>query len=82
MADAFAEAGYTTLIPDLFEGDSVPDPRPEGFDILGWVRTGTDGKSPHTKEAIDPITVAGINTLRSQGFKKIGAVGYCFGAKV
>lgn len=81
MADGFAAAGYTTLVPDLFEGDAMPNPRPEGFDIMAWITSGTDGKSPHTKEAVDPITVNGIETLRSLGFKKIGAVGYCFGAK-
>lgn len=82
MADSFAAYGYTTLMPDLFEGDAVPIPRPEGFDIMGWVAGGTNGKQPHSKEQIDPITVAGIQALKEMGFKRIAAVGYCFGAKV
>lgn len=57
-------------------------PMPEGFDLMNWITVGSDGKNPHTPEAIDPIIVTGIETLKSRGYKKIGAVGYCFGAKV
>lgn len=81
MADTFAEEGYTTLIADVFNGDTFPGFGP-GFDIMEWFAKGSDGNNPHTKEAVDPITVAGIEALKGMGFKKIGAVGYCFGGKV
>ncbi|KAM5385644.1 hypothetical protein ACJZ2D_000843 [Fusarium nematophilum] len=81
MVDQFAANGYTTLIPDLFNGDEMPDPRPEGFNIIEWITKGTGGKNPHTAEFIDPVVVEGIKALKELGLTKIGAVGYCFGAK-
>ncbi|KAF5003084.1 hypothetical protein FDECE_10343, partial [Fusarium decemcellulare] len=81
MADQYAANGYTTLIPDLFNGDKIPAPSLEGFDVMGWITNGSDGKNPHTPPAIDPIIVEGIKALKEQGVTKIGAVGYCFGAK-
>lgn len=82
MADTFAAEGYTTLVLDLFNGDPVPLNKPAGFDIMSWISKGSDGQNPHTKEFVDPIIVSGIKTLQSLGIKKIGAAGYCFGAKV
>jgi len=83
MADQLAENGYKTLIVDLFNGDPVPVERPADFDIMAWLQHGTGGKNPHTKEAVDPIVVDSIKFLKEEhGVKKIGALGYCFGAKV
>jgi dienelactone hydrolase len=81
IADQLAANGYRTLIADVLNGDAL-ESMPKGFDIMKWVTEGSDGKNPHTKEAIDPIIEASIKELQSQGAKKIGAVGYCFGAKV
>ncbi|VUC23241.1 unnamed protein product [Clonostachys rosea] len=81
VADSFAAQGYTTLIPDLFKGDQVPVDRPAGFDIMSWIAKGSDGNNPHTPATIDPIVAQGIETLKSLGIKRIGGVGYCFGAK-
>ena len=67
---------------DLFNGDAVSMPPKPGFDLFKWINEGFDGKNPHTVEAIDPIVVEGIKTLKSYGINKIGAVAYCFGAKV
>jgi dienelactone hydrolase len=78
MADQYAENGYFTLIPDLFNGDALPLNRPEGFDLMTWLIKGTGGNNPHTWEAVDPIVAKSIKYLQEQGYKKIGAVGYCF----
>ncbi|KAI1437082.1 dienelactone hydrolase [Xylaria sp. CBS 124048] len=82
MADQFAANGYLTLIIDLFNGDPVSLNPPEGFDIFAWLAKGTNGDNPHTKEQVDPIVIDAIKWLQTEkGVKKLGAVGYCFGAK-
>lgn len=82
MADNFAAQGFTTVIPDIFNGDPIPLNRPDGFDMKAWRMKGSDGNNPHTPEAVDPIVLAGVKALKDMGIEKIGAVGYCFGAKV
>ncbi|VUC33679.1 unnamed protein product [Clonostachys rosea] len=81
MADAFASKGYPCLILDIFNGDPVPLKMPENFDLNAWIAHGSDGNNPHTAEQIDPIIVSGINYMKGLGFSRIGAAGYCFGAK-
>ncbi|KAG4429180.1 hypothetical protein IFR05_015334 [Cadophora sp. M221] len=81
MADQYAANGYYTLIPDLFNSDSLSLNRPDGFDLMSWLTKGSDGKNPHTFKAVDPIVEKSIKYLQEKGYKKIGAVGYCFGAK-
>lgn len=68
-------------MPDLFEGDPIPLNRPEGFDIGHWFnKSGPSGG--HTIKQVDPIVEKIIKEMKgSLGVKKIGAVGYCFGAK-
>jgi dienelactone hydrolase len=74
IADQFAANGYYTLLIDEFDGDALTVNRPPGFDFPAWV-----GK--HPPEKVDPIVEAGVKYLKDKGVKKIGAVGYCFGAK-
>ncbi|GAB0132250.1 hypothetical protein EsDP_00000691 [Epichloe bromicola] len=81
MADLFAESGYTTVVVDLFNGEPVKLNRPEGFDIMKWLTEGSDGNNPHTPPHVDPIVEAGIKYIKGLGVTKLGAVGYCFGAK-
>ncbi|KAF5672048.1 hydrolase related to dienelactone hydrolase [Fusarium heterosporum] len=81
MADAFATEGYVCLVVDTFNGDPVPLEMPKDFDIMKWLKEGSNGVNPHTPEAVDPIIVSGIEYLRSIGVTEIGAVGYCLGAK-
>ncbi|TVY20245.1 Hydrolase tropI [Lachnellula arida] len=82
MADQYAANGYYTIIPDVFNGDPMSlNDNFETFDFMGWLTKGSNGKNPHTAEAIDPIIQKSIEYLKEQGFKKIGGVGYCFGAK-
>lgn len=82
MADQFAANGYQTLIIDVFNGDQLTENRPADFDIMSWLVKGSDGKNPHTKDAVDPIVKQAIDYMKGTlGVKKLGAVGYCFGAK-
>ncbi|CAI6092338.1 unnamed protein product [Clonostachys chloroleuca] len=81
MADAFASKGYPCLILDIFNGDPVPLKMPDNFDLNGWIAHGSDGNNPHTAEQIDPIIIAGLNYMKGLGLSRIGAAGYCFGAK-
>ncbi|KAI1847511.1 hypothetical protein JX265_000761 [Neoarthrinium moseri] len=82
LADQYAANGYVTLIIDVFNGDALSLNRPADFDFMGWLTKGSTGDNPHTKEYVDPIVKEGIKYLKEQkGVKKLGAVGYCFGAK-
>ncbi|KAH8753262.1 dienelactone hydrolase [Diaporthe sp. PMI_573] len=82
MADQFAANGFVTMVIDLFNGDPVPLGSTPDFDLMKWVTEGSDGKNPHTVEAVDPIVEAAIKSLtQNYGVKKLGAVGYCYGAK-
>ncbi|RFU80748.1 esterase lipase [Trichoderma arundinaceum] len=81
LADSFAAKGYTTLIPDVFNGDAVPINKFANIDLMSWLTKGSDGMNPHTIEQVDPIIVAGIKALRELGIHRVGGVGYCFGAK-
>lgn len=76
IADQFAANGYFVAVPDLFNGDPILLNRPATFDFMKWLNSG------HTSKEVDPITEAVIKDLRSSyGVKKLGGVGYCFGAK-
>jgi dienelactone hydrolase len=62
-------------MPDLFSGDSVPLNRPEGFNIMDWVKN-------HMPLQTEPIIDAVLKEMRENlGCKRIGGVGYCFGGK-
>ncbi|QYT01708.1 Dienelactone hydrolase [Trichoderma simmonsii] len=78
IADGFAENGYFVYMPDLFHGDPVSLNPPEDFDIMGWL----NGPPGHLTDRVDPVVQASISEMRKTlGCKKIGGVGYCFGAK-
>ncbi|PNH45851.1 hypothetical protein VD0002_g8040 [Verticillium dahliae] len=62
LADQFAGAGYTTLIPDIFNGDEVFDWGK--YDVMKYITEGAHGNNPHTPEYVDAIVVAGIKALK------------------
>jgi len=81
MADQFAANGYYTLLVDVFNGDPISLNRPGDFDFMSWLTKGSTGDNPHTIKEVDPIVATSIKHLQDAGYTKIGAVGYCFGAK-
>lgn len=75
LADQFAANGYFVAIPDLFNGDAAPVDMPASFELPKWL-------AGHGKEQVDPIVDAVIKELKGKlGVKRLGAAGYCFGAK-
>lgn len=75
IADKFAAKGYFVLMPDMFNGDSVPLNRPEGLNIMDWVKN-------HSPVQTEPIIDSVLKEMRENlGCKRIGGVGYCFGGK-
>ncbi|KAJ1328026.1 dienelactone hydrolase family protein [Microdochium nivale] len=83
VADQFAANGFLCVIPDLFNGDQLAlDALTPSFDIGKWIGGGSTGDNPHTPEIVDKIVVDSLNWIKSEkNISKIGAVGYCFGAK-
>lgn len=77
VADQFAANGYLVVMPDQFHGDALPLNRPPGLDLQEWLR----GPPGHLPDRVDPIIDACLKVMRDLGCKKIGAAGYCFGAK-
>ena len=81
IADQLAENGYFVVMPDVFYGDPVQLNRPGDFDLQRWLTTGGP-KGNHLPLSVDPVIDAALVEMRTKyGCKKIGAVGYCFGAK-
>ena len=78
LADEYANNGYLTIIPDIFQGDqiSVSDMSSGKADLPTWLKS-------HQPEHVEPVIESTIKYARETlGVKKIGAVGYCFGGKV
>ncbi|OAA44790.1 Dienelactone hydrolase [Metarhizium rileyi] len=81
MADDFAAQGYTCVVLDIYNRDPLRLNSFRNIDIPTWLSQGSSGDNPHTFEFVDPIVIAGIQKMRDLGFVRIGAVGYCFGAR-
>lgn len=65
-------------MPDLFHGDPVPLNKPDDYDIMAWLK----GPPGHMPNRVDPVIEEVIKELRGKhGVKRLGAAGYCFGAK-
>ncbi|KAJ5961526.1 hypothetical protein N7501_006467 [Penicillium viridicatum] len=77
LADEFANNGYLTIIPDIFQGDqiSLSDMQSGKVDLPSWLTN-------HQPANVEPVIESTIKYARETlGVKKIGAVGYCFGGK-
>ncbi|CDO69409.1 hypothetical protein BN946_scf184791.g4 [Trametes cinnabarina] len=75
LCDDFARNGFRTIMPDLFNGDPVPEDAMEraDFDRVAWMNR-------HGPETWKPLVDAVVGALRAQGATWIGTTGYCFGA--
>ena len=77
LADDYARNGFKVYAPDFFGNDSVhPDALNPGstFDLMNWL-------SKHPPESKLPIIRNVIAALKAQGITKIGALGFCYGAR-
>ncbi|KAJ7108764.1 Alpha/Beta hydrolase protein [Mycena epipterygia] len=78
LADDFARNGFRTIVPDIFNGDPVPEsafePGAPPFEREKWFST---HGAEHTRPPIDSVIAA----LRADGVTGFAATGYCFGAR-
>jgi len=80
LADHYAkEADATVYLPDFFDGEVVApemleDPeQAKKFDVMGFI-------GRHSKELRFPEISAAATALKKDlGFKKVGAIGFCYG---
>lgn len=71
------------LIIDILNGDPLVLNSFMGLDLTDWLYHGSDGNNPHLPEYVDPIVIEAIKYLNTEHqIEKIGAVGYCYGARV
>jgi dienelactone hydrolase len=75
LADTISSAGnYIVVMPDLFHGDPHPY-NDASVDLYEWL-------AGHPAERVDPVVKSTLEHIRGNlGFDRVGAVGYCFGAK-
>ncbi|KAL4590216.1 hypothetical protein LXL04_003142 [Taraxacum kok-saghyz] len=71
LADKVASAGYYVVVPDFFHGDPLIPETP----IQDWL------KNHGPVEAV-VFAKSVIQALKEKGISKIGAAGFCWGAKV
>ncbi|KAJ3535623.1 hypothetical protein NM208_g7058 [Fusarium decemcellulare] len=73
LADSFARAGFTTVMPDIFRGD--PAPHDITFDADEFL-------AKHTTNVTDPVIETTIRYMRDTlCFDRIAVTGYCFGGR-
>ncbi|KAI3775213.1 hypothetical protein L1987_49782 [Smallanthus sonchifolius] len=71
LADKVASAGYYVVVPDFFYGDPMtPETK-----IDDWLKN-------HAPEQAIEFAKPVIQALKEKGITKIGAAGFCWGAKV
>ena len=74
LADKVASAGYYVVVPDFLGGEPY-DPTNADRPLPVWIKDhGTDKGFDDAKPVIE--------ALKSKGVTKIGAAGFCWGAKV
>ncbi|KAI0832002.1 alpha/beta-hydrolase [Trametes gibbosa] len=77
LADDYARNGFKVVMPDLFAGDPIPADAlsPGGsFDFPTWL-------GRHGAEGVVGIIRGVLAALKADGVAKVGAIGFCFGAR-
>ncbi|MED6155370.1 hypothetical protein PIB30_004384 [Stylosanthes scabra] len=74
LADKIAADGYYVVVPDFFNGEPF-DPQNTNRPFPEWIKDHGVGKG---FEDAKPV----VEALKSKGISAIGAVGFCWGAKV
>ncbi|TFY74576.1 hypothetical protein EWM64_g9436 [Hericium alpestre] len=97
LADDYARNGFQVYAPDLFDGDPVPadrlgpnvrfpssspnsdvhthlDMTQGDFDMTKW-------RPKHGIDASQPVVEAVVAALKAQGVARLGAIGFCYGAR-
>ncbi|KAA1477425.1 alpha/beta-hydrolase [Dentipellis sp. KUC8613] len=78
LADSFAANGLRVVLPDLFDGEPIPEDALEPgntFDRVAW-------RARHGPETARPRVDKAIAALRAEGVTRIGAVGFCYGGRL
>lgn len=76
MVDSFAQAGFLTIAPDLFNGQPAPsDLNNPGFNSTAFL-------AAHGPDVTDPIIDVAVNYFRNTlNVTKLAVTGYCFGGR-
>ena len=77
FADKTASAGYFVVVPDFFNKDPFTPTDPSNIiaNLGGWVKNHEPVDSVEGAEQV-------IEILHKKGFSSVGAVGFCWGAKL
>jgi len=79
LADDFAKNGFKTIIPDMFNGDPVPEDAMSGG--VGWNREEWFAKHGDFA-AVTAIVNTVLDALKAEGITKFAFTGYCYGARI
>ncbi|KAH9890445.1 alpha/beta-hydrolase, partial [Cubamyces lactineus] len=76
LADDYARKGFKVVLPDLFEGDALPEDvlNTGTFNFPSWL-----GK--HGAERVAGIIRTVQDALKAESVTKFAAAGFCFGAR-
>ncbi|KAK6930047.1 Dienelactone hydrolase [Dillenia turbinata] len=74
LADKVSAAGFYVVVPDFLHGDPY-DPKDRARPLPEWLK---DHNTDKASEDAKPV----VEALKNKGISAIGAVGFCWGAKV
>jgi dienelactone hydrolase len=81
VCDQIADTGFLVVLPDFFRGpgwDPANFPPPDFQELMQWIKKVGSWDNVIKADFFQRV----IPYLHSKGVKKIGALGFCFGAKM